>query len=159
PPTVLEPPKPKPEDGPEVVGPFQVRGWLGERHGVRLALGEDIVLGRRGAGGLLAARGEAGPGRGGGGGPPAPPPPPAGRRGRRGRAGGGGDGGPGGASRARRGGPLAALVSRTHPLTWPEARPILEALVEELCAAGADGTLPPRLHPEQVWVQTDGSPL
>ena len=51
---------------------------------------------------------------------------------------------------------LPELVANEGRLTWPQARPILEQVTEELTAACADGTLPPVLSAEQVWVQPDG---
>ena len=41
-------------------------------------------------------------------------------------------------------------------LSWHEARPILEDLADELTSACAEGTLPPGLTVDQVWVQPDG---
>jgi serine/threonine protein kinase len=41
-------------------------------------------------------------------------------------------------------------------LPWHEARPILEDLADELASACAEGTLPPGLTVDQVWVQPDG---
>jgi hypothetical protein len=52
--------------------------------------------------------------------------------------------------------PLSQLVSRGDGLAWPDARPILEDVTEELCLASADGTLPLRLSVDQVWVQPNG---
>ena len=40
--------------------------------------------------------------------------------------------------------------------SWAQLHPLLENLSEELSAAGAEGTLPDLLHPEQVWVGPDG---
>lgn len=60
---------------------------------------------------------------------------------------------------------LPELVRRFRRLPWPEARIVLEDLTEELAASLAEGTLPERLAPEQVWVnaygrvQLLGSPL
>jgi serine/threonine protein kinase len=42
-------------------------------------------------------------------------------------------------------------------LPWRDARPILLDLAEELAAACGDGTLPPSLAVDQVWIQPDGS--
>src|SRR5262249_31126220 len=52
--------------------------------------------------------------------------------------------------------PLADIASLERKLSWREARPILEQLAEELAAAQSDGTLPPTLSLDQVWVQPDG---
>ena len=53
------------------------------------------------------------------------------------------------------GAPLAD-VAAARVLRWPEVRPILEELVEELRDARADGTLPHPLGLDQVWVREDG---
>jgi uncharacterized RDD family membrane protein YckC len=52
--------------------------------------------------------------------------------------------------------PLPELVHSEGRLSWAEARRLLEALAGELDAACADGTLPPSLTVDQVWVQPDG---
>jgi eukaryotic-like serine/threonine-protein kinase len=52
--------------------------------------------------------------------------------------------------------PLPELIQSEGKLTWPELRPLLEALADELAAACADGTLPRSLGVDQVWVQPDG---
>jgi hypothetical protein len=53
------------------------------------------------------------------------------------------------------GSPLSQLIgARGEP--WPRILPLLEALADELRAAGAEGTLPDRLQPDQVWVGPDG---
>jgi hypothetical protein len=52
--------------------------------------------------------------------------------------------------------PLPELVHSEGKLPWKEARPLFEALTDELAAACADGTLPGSLNPAQVWVQPDG---
>jgi uncharacterized RDD family membrane protein YckC len=54
------------------------------------------------------------------------------------------------------GAPLSQFVDDRTGLTWREARPILEQLSEELAAACRDGTLPPCLTLDQVWVQPNG---
>jgi hypothetical protein len=51
---------------------------------------------------------------------------------------------------------LADLVNTGGPLQWPEVRPILEQLTEELTAASADGTLIGPLRVGRVWAQPDG---
>jgi hypothetical protein len=50
---------------------------------------------------------------------------------------------------------LADLVAAHGPLTWPETRPVLEQLTDELAAATADDTLPPTLSLGQVWIQAN----
>ncbi len=57
---------------------------------------------------------------------------------------------------APRGGLLIDAVASTGPLTWTEARPLLEDLADELLAACHDGTLPERLSIDQVWMQPSG---
>jgi hypothetical protein len=52
--------------------------------------------------------------------------------------------------------PLPALAAGEPRLTWAEVRPMLDDLAEELEAACSDGTLPPILEVDQVWVQPDG---
>ncbi len=53
------------------------------------------------------------------------------------------------------GSPLSQLIgARGQP--WPRILPLLEELADELLIAGADGTLPDRLQPDQVWVGPDG---
>jgi uncharacterized RDD family membrane protein YckC len=51
---------------------------------------------------------------------------------------------------------LGDIVAAKGRLTWPETRPLLEQLTEELLAARKDGTLPENLSLDQVWVQRDG---
>jgi hypothetical protein len=52
--------------------------------------------------------------------------------------------------------PLADYLSDGKPLSWPQVRPLLEQLAEEVTAASRDGTLPATLTLDQVWVQPDG---
>jgi hypothetical protein len=52
--------------------------------------------------------------------------------------------------------PSGAPLPAVGRLSWADARPILEDLADELAAACADGTLPPSLTPQQVWVEPDG---
>ena len=54
--------------------------------------------------------------------------------------------------------PLGDLAGSSG-LPWADVRPILQDLADELNRAAADGTLPPSLAVDQVWVQTDGSVL
>jgi hypothetical protein len=51
---------------------------------------------------------------------------------------------------------LPALVTAERRLSWPELRPLLEQLVDELAAACREGTLPGSLTVEQLWVQPSG---
>jgi hypothetical protein len=50
---------------------------------------------------------------------------------------------------------LPQIVAR-GALSWAQARPILEDMVEELAAACADGTLPACLTTDQVWIPSVG---
>jgi hypothetical protein len=52
--------------------------------------------------------------------------------------------------------PLPALVADNGPLSWTEFRPLLEELTEELRASCRDQTLPGALSPEQVWIGPKG---
>lgn len=52
------------------------------------------------------------------------------------------------------GAPLADAIHR--PLSWAEARRVLEQLVDELQAGAADGSTPERLSLSQVWVEPSG---
>jgi hypothetical protein len=54
------------------------------------------------------------------------------------------------------GGPLAKAMKARPALEWEQARPILEALSEELTLAGADRTMPSPLCLSQVWVSPAG---
>jgi hypothetical protein len=54
------------------------------------------------------------------------------------------------------GGPLQELIPVQGQLTWPEARPILEHLTDELTVACEEGTLPIPLMLEQLWIQPNG---
>jgi hypothetical protein len=51
---------------------------------------------------------------------------------------------------------LGDLVRGRGRLFWPEVRPVLEQLAEELSQACAEGTLPPSLGVGQIWVQNTG---
>src|SRR5262249_9116237 len=51
---------------------------------------------------------------------------------------------------------LPDLLRGGQRLTWPDVRPILEQLTEELAAACREGTVPRPLSVEQVWVQPNG---
>jgi hypothetical protein len=52
--------------------------------------------------------------------------------------------------------PLPDLVQSEGSFAWPQARSLLLELAGELAAACADGTLPPTLIPDQVWIHADG---
>jgi hypothetical protein len=52
--------------------------------------------------------------------------------------------------------PLPALIGDEGKCSWPEVRPVLEQLGEELAAASAEGTLPDPLRPDHVWIRPDG---
>jgi hypothetical protein len=54
------------------------------------------------------------------------------------------------------GGPLAEAIRPGRPLPWADARYLLEQLTEEFRAAEADGSLPPRLALDHVWVEPNG---
>jgi uncharacterized RDD family membrane protein YckC len=53
--------------------------------------------------------------------------------------------------------PLAEVVQSERRWHWPETRPVLEQLTEELVVACGDGTLPDPVAVDQVWVRPDGS--
>ena len=55
--------------------------------------------------------------------------------------------------------PASDLVAGGRRLEWYQARPVLEQLADELAAACADGTLPPMLTAEQVWLRPGGQVL
>ncbi|HEY3787406.1 MAG TPA: hypothetical protein VGL71_01070, partial [Urbifossiella sp.] len=52
------------------------------------------------------------------------------------------------------GAPLADAIRK--PLSWADARPLLEQLAEELHASKADGSTPARLGLGNVWVEPNG---
>ncbi|HEX4612422.1 MAG TPA: hypothetical protein VH092_29780, partial [Urbifossiella sp.] len=54
------------------------------------------------------------------------------------------------------GAPLADTIHPRRPLPWADARFLLEQLVDEFRAAAADGTAPPRVGLDQVWVEPNG---
>jgi len=54
------------------------------------------------------------------------------------------------------GAPLADTIHPRRPLPWADARFLLEQLVDEFRAAAADGTSPPRIALDQVWVEPNG---
>jgi uncharacterized RDD family membrane protein YckC len=139
----------RPMGVPDQLGPFQIKGavhWGPQR---RVLLGEDPALGRTV---WIALRA-----------PDAAPPSPArqelSRLTRlRWLTGGNSPEGRWDAYLAPAGCPLRVLAAE-HGLSWADTRPILEDLVEELTLAAQDGTLPPRLDVEDVWVEPDGHPI
>jgi hypothetical protein len=140
----------RPPEFPAVVGAYNVSravrtpdGWV--------AVGDDLVLGRRV---LLNVRPAAAP---------RDRPSPGGQPGRLWALGHGTvplAGAPHAwdAYVAPAGAPVTDVVDSRHPVRWPEARPILEQLANDLAAGQKDGTLPAHLSLEQVWVQPDGRP-
>lgn len=54
------------------------------------------------------------------------------------------------------GAPLADVVTTDDPLTWADARLLLEQVVAELRDSEADGTTPARLGVDQLWVEPNG---
>jgi hypothetical protein len=141
---------PPPAEAPERIGPFRVDGALSWTPRQRIVTGTDPALGRTV---WIELRSRADPRL------------PAARRDlhRPGRLRwlGGGEQGPWqwDAFLSPDGVPAAALVAERGPLWWHQARPLLEQLTQELAAAGADGTLPAGLTPEQVWIRPGGSTL
>jgi uncharacterized RDD family membrane protein YckC len=57
------------------------------------------------------------------------------------------------------GGCSLADLAGAEGLSWADALPLLEDLATELCEAIADGTLPPALDLEMVWVEPDGTAI
>ncbi len=130
----------------QTVGPYKVRGAVRWEPNRRVVAGEDSTLGRE-AWIVIRPKGS-------------PAPEPARRevsRATRPRwlAGGEQNEGRWDAYVAPAGCPIADLAG-PEGLPWHDARPILEDLADELAAACAEGTLPPGLTPDQVWVQPDG---
>jgi eukaryotic-like serine/threonine-protein kinase len=128
------------------VGPYKVRGAVRWEPDRRVVAGEDPTLGRE-AWIVIRPKGS-------------PAPEPARREvGRATRprwlAGGEQTEGRWDAYVAPAGCPIADLAG-PEGLPWHDARPILEDLADELAAACAEGTLPPGLTVDQVWVQPDG---
>jgi hypothetical protein len=135
------------ECAPHRLGGFAVRGELGRAGRGRVLLGEDLALGREV---LLWVR-------------PAEEPPvdPARHECNRGTrlrwlATGRDEGARWDAYLAPTGSSLPDLAAAGGPVPWAVARPVLEQLTGELAAAGDDGTRPPSLGVEQVWVQENG---
>jgi hypothetical protein len=48
------------------------------------------------------------------------------------------------------------VVDPGRPLSWADARLVIEQVIDELLAAGRDGTLPARLGADQLWVEPSG---
>jgi hypothetical protein len=137
-------------DLPETVGGFAVRGQVGTTpEGGLLWLAEDRSLSRRV---LLWLRPTDGPEKA----PAAVVRPTRPRR--------VGDGGvewnghsyEWTATVAPAGAPLADVADPKNPISWADARTILEQLADELAQAEADGTLPQRLGADQLWVEPAG---
>jgi hypothetical protein len=51
---------------------------------------------------------------------------------------------------------LPDAIDPEHPLSWADARPLLEQVVDELVAAAGEGTLPRRLGVDQIWAEPSG---
>lgn len=51
---------------------------------------------------------------------------------------------------------LTDIAGASRRLTWSEARPLLEQLTDELRTAQREGSLPPVLGLDQIWVMRDG---
>jgi hypothetical protein len=51
---------------------------------------------------------------------------------------------------------LPELLASERRLAWADARPMIEALTDELVVACAESTLPPQLTPHHVWVEPSG---
>jgi hypothetical protein len=136
----------RPAGLPEHVGPYRVTGALQWGQQNRTLLAEDTRLGRRlwlwlrpvAEPALEACHRDM-------------------SRGTRARWVGCGEDGPWrwDAFRAPAGTQLVALL-HAGPLSWAEARPILEDLAEELSAAAVDGTLSHALTAEDIWIQPSG---
>ena len=133
----------------QAVGPYKVRGAVRWEPNRRVVAGEDSTLGREA---WIVIR------------PKGSPAPEAARREvsratrPRWLAGGEQHEGRWDAYVAPAGCPIADLAG-PEGLPWHDARPILEDLADELAAACAEGTLPPGLTVDQVWVQPDGGAI
>ncbi len=130
----------------QAVGPYKVRGAVRWEPGRRVVSGEDSSLGRE-VWIVLRPKGD-------------PEPDPARREVARATRPRWLDGGEQAEGRwdayvAPAGCPLADLAG-LEGLPWRDVRPILEDLADELAASAADGTTPPDLSVDQVWVQPDG---
>ncbi len=133
----------------KTVGPYRVRGAVRWEDGRKVLAAEDSSLGREA---WVVLR------------PKSSPPPDAARRELsratrpRWLAGGEQAEGRWDAFVAPSGCPLADLAG-PDGLPWRDARPLIDDISEELAAACLDGTLPPGLTIDQVWVQPDGRAL
>jgi hypothetical protein len=140
-------PVPPPHGAPERLGPFAIRGLVADGAGGRVLLAEDEALGRQV---LLWLR------------PPSEPPLPDGRCAvsrltrLRWLAGGHDAAARWDAFLLPQALPLTRLVAGRGPQPWAVVLPLLEQLAEELAAAGKDGTLPPSLGLDQVWISARG---
>ncbi|HMP02419.1 MAG TPA: protein kinase [Gemmatales bacterium] len=57
---------------------------------------------------------------------------------------------------SRAGVSLPQMIQQVGARSWTEARPVLRQLTDELTAALTDQTVPPRLGPDQVWLDEKG---
>jgi hypothetical protein len=137
----------QPDALPERVGPYVVQAALRWTAADQLLLGEDASLGRRV---WIWIRPQTGP------------PLPAARRkiGRKSRPWNLASGVLGemqwDAFVAPTGSSLPDLIAAEGKLLWPDVRPILEELTEELIRACDEGTLPYPLGVDQVWIEPNG---
>jgi hypothetical protein len=140
----------RPDELPERIGPFVIRGTWRWSPGEKVLLAADPVLGREVCLWIHA--------------PGDPPVSPARREiGRTTRlrwlAGGRQGEERWDAFLAPAGGPLADLMEKEGRLSWAEVRPLLEQLTDELTQAGKEGTVPNPLTIHQVWVEPSGRVL
>lgn len=54
------------------------------------------------------------------------------------------------------GAPLADVANPKDPISWADARPLLEQLIDELITSDADKSLPSELGTDQIWVEPAG---
>jgi eukaryotic-like serine/threonine-protein kinase len=136
----------RPQESPAQLGPFRITGVVRTGEEGRLLRGEDVGLGRqvwlcvRSAGTELpAARREV-------------------ARSTRLRwlATGEKDGQRWDAFVAPAGQRLPDVIGRQGPVDWPAARGLLVQLAEELAVGVDDGTLPPTLSLDQLWIHRSG---
>ena len=149
-PTPLDTVLPPPADAlPETVGGYVIRGRLSaDSNGEQVWAAEDRALGRTV---LLWLRPWGGAAL-----PADPARPTRVRRLGTGTVGWGGAGYDWTAYAAPLGGPLVETIRPGRPLPWADARYLLEQLTDEFCAAAADGTAPPRLALDHLWVEPNG---
>jgi hypothetical protein len=144
--TLLPPPK---EPLPDSVGGFVVRGRLSaDSNSEQVWLAQDLALGRTV---LLWLRPWGSVEM-----PPDPNRPTRLRRLGRGSVAWGDGAFDWTAFAAPLGGPLAEAIRPGGPLPWADSRYLLEQLAEEFRAGEADGTLPPRLALDHIWVEPNG---